>query len=367
MKISVSLTERLFGLQAEIAFHLQHLKYQKDPVTKKLHESLKNTLKEQVSKLSDNHISVRAKWEKVSKFKNADSWQYISELDVLTLKDDIAPLIPKNTLDENAKKFDILILLIELSLLDDGVTNATRSVNKVQATANHLLNKATLPQVQAKMATIQEVADPQSWENVSIEWLEKVRVELRDLVKFLMGDDNPSFIIDIDDVVINEGESEGVLPRVSYKQRVMDFLRENQNLPVLRRIHNLEQLTEGDVKELERILWEELGNKKDYDRHTYQMMCGSNVAAFIRSIIGIDRKKAVEQFSDFISNAELNSEQEEFLSNVINYVCENGDITGEIVVNESPFDEQLSIFTGYLPQISNYINKIHTVIIPQTA
>ena len=365
--ITVSLTERLFGLQAEIAFHLQHQQYQEDPFSKNLLDSLKNILKEQVNKLSDNHITVRAKWENVSKFKNADSWQYISELDVLTLKDDIAPLIPKNTLDENAKKFDILVLLIELSLLDDGVTNATRSVQKVQAIANNLQNKATLPQVQAKMATIKEVMDPHSWENVSIEWLEKVRVELRDLVKFLMGDDNKRFVIDIGDVVINEGEAEGVMPRVSYKQRVMDFLRENQNLPVLRRIHNLEQLTESDIRELERILWEELGNKEDYDRHTSNMMCGSNVAAFIRSIIGIDSKKAVEQFSDFISNAELNSEQEDFLSTVINYVCENGDITREIVANESPFDEQLSIFTGYLPQLSNYINKIHTVIIPQTA
>ena len=365
--ITVSLTERLFGLQAEIAFHLQHQQYQEDPVTKNLHDSLKNTLKEQVNKLSDDHITVRAKWENVSKFKNADSWKYISELDVLTLKDDIAPLIPKNTLDENAKKFDILVLLIELSLLDDGVTNATRIVQKVQAIANSLQNKATLPQVQAKMATIKEVTDSQSWENVSIEWLEKVRIELRDLVKFLMGEDNKRFFIDIDDVVINEGEAEGVMPRVSYKQRVMDFLRENQNLPVLRRIHNLEQLSESDVKELERILWEELGNKEDYDRHTSNMMCGSNVAAFIRSIIGIDRKKAVEQFSEFISNAELNSEQEDFLSTIINYVCENGDITREIVVNEAPFDEQLSIFMGYLPQLSNYINKIHTVIIPETA
>ena len=365
---TVSLTERLFGLQAEIAFHLQHQEYQELPFTKNLHDSLKNNLKEQVNKLSDDHYTVRPKWEIVTKFRKPDSWQYISELDVLTLKEDIAPLIPKNTLDENAKKFDILLLLIELSLLDDGVTNATRSVQKVHAIANHLQKKATLPQVQAKMQTINEVLNPDSWENLSIEWLEKVRVELRDLVKFLLGDDNKRFFVDIDDVVINEGEAEGVMPRVSYKQRVMDYLRENQNLPVLRRIHNLEQLTESDVKELERILWEELGNKEDYDRHTSNMMCGSNVAAFIRSIIGIDRKKAVEQFSDFISNAELNSEQEDFLSTVINYVCENGDITREIVANESPFDEQLAIvFPEYLPQLAKYINKIHTVIIPQTA
>lgn len=45
---------------------------------------------------------------------------YLSELDTQTLKKDIAPLLAKNTQDENAKKFDVLIMAIELSLLDDG-------------------------------------------------------------------------------------------------------------------------------------------------------------------------------------------------------------------------------------------------------
>ncbi|MBE6301631.1 MAG: DEAD/DEAH box helicase [Parabacteroides distasonis] len=358
-----SLTERLFGLRTDIAFHLQHQKYQEDEFAKNLHDEIKTLLKEQVVILSDSHISVRAKWEQVSHFKEESAWVYISELDTLTLKNDIAPLLTKNTQDENAKKFDVLLLAIELSTLDDEV-GAGKAIRNVQFVAEKLQEKASIPQIQAKMKTIKEVLNPICWENVSLSWLEKVRTELRDLTKFLIGDKNKWFVVDIEDVISFGGENTGIVTRVSYKQRILDFLAENRNLPVLNKIYSMEQLTGKDVCELERILWKELGSKEDYDRYTAGMLCGANVAIFIRSIIGVNRKEAVERFATFISGAELNAEQEEFLMTVISYVCENGDITKDIVVNEAPFDEKLSVFSSYMLPLAKYIDNIHNVIEP---
>ena len=361
-----SLTEKIFTFRAKIAFHLQHQKYQEDEYTKGLHDEIKTLLKEQVSVLSDSHISVREKWEAVSHFKEKEAWVYLSEVDVTTLSNDIAPLLPKNTLDENAKKFDLLMLLIELSLLD-GETNPNKAVHSVQIIAEKLQGKATLPQVQAKMGTIKEVLSDVAWQNVSLRWLEKVRNDLRDLLKFLVGQEDKWFKVDIEDSISDEGTTEGITPRVSYKQSVLDFLSRNRDLPVLKKIYDMEQLTTADIVELERILWEELGSKDDYDRYTKGMACGSNVAIFIRSMVGVDRKNAVRRFSMFISGNELNAEQEDFLLTIIAYVCENGDITKETVVNEPPFDERLSVFTPYMLPLAKYIDTIHTVITPQTA
>lgn len=361
-----SLTERLFCLRADIAFHLQHQKFQEDEFAKRLHDDIKALLKEQVTMLSDSHISVRAKWEQVSHFKEEGAWAYISELDTLTLKNDISPLLAKNTQDENAKKFDVLMLVIELSLLDEEA-GASRAIQNVQVVAEKLQQKATIPQIQAKMATIKEVLTPVYWENMSLPWLEKVREDIRELTKFLLGDKNQWFIIDIEDVVTYDGTSEGIVTRVTYKQRIMDFLAENRNLPVLNKIYSMEQLTSADVRELEHILWEELGNKEDYDRYTQGMLCGANVAIFIRSIIGVNRKEAIVRFSTFLSGAQLNAEQEEFLTTIISYVCENGDITKDIVVNEAPFDEKLSVFSTYMLPLAKYIDNIHGVVNPEEA
>ena len=361
-----SLTEKIFHLRSKIAFHLQHQQWQEDEYAKGLHDEIKATLKEQVAALSDSHISVREKWEDVSHFKDENSWVYISEVDVNTLSNVIAPLLPKNTLDESAKKFDVLTLMIELSLLD-GETNPNKAVQSVQTIAEKLQEKATLPQVQAKMDTIREVLSDIAWQNVSLQWLEKVRTDLRELIKFLVGDDNQWFKVDIEDKITDEGTVEGITPRVSYKQSVLDFLSENRNLPVLRKIYDMEQLTEADFLELERILWQELGSREDYNRFTQGMPCGNNVAIFVRSMVGIDRKIAVRRFSEFISGNELNADQEDFLMTILSYVCENGDITKDIVVNESPFDERLSVFQPYMQPLAKYIDTIHNVVIPQPA
>ena len=361
-----SLTERLFCLRSDIAFHLQHQKYQEDEFAKNLHDDIKTLLKGQVGMLSDSHISVRAKWEQVSHFKEDSAWVYVSELDTLTLKNDIAPLLTKNTLDENAKKFDVLVLAIELSMLDEEI-GAGKAVQNVQFVAEKLQEKASIPQIQARMETIKEVLNPVCWENVSLSWLEKVREDLRDLTKFLIGDKKQWFVVDIEDVLSYDGESTGIVTRVSYKQRILDFLAANRNLPVLNKIYAMEQLTIADIRELERILWKELGDKEDYDRYTAGMPCGANVAIFIRSIIGVNRKDAVERFATFISGSQLNAEQEEFLMTIISYVCENGDITKEIVVNEAPFDEKLSVFSTYMLPLAKYIDNIHNVINPEYA
>ena len=362
---SISLTERIFGLRAEIAFHLQHQKHQEDDYCRAFHDELKGILKEQVMALSDSHISVRSKWEEVSHFKKADSWLSLSEVDVHTLKGDIAPLLPKNTMEPMAKMFDALTLCIELSLVDEE-TNADKKIAQMQKIAEILIEtKATLPQVQAKMETLKEVLSVAAWENVSLSWLEKVRKDLRELMQFFVGEKGRWFVVDIEDVISDDGEAAGVPMRVSYKQRIIDFLASNRNLPVLKKIYNIEQLSEDDINELERILWKELGSKEDYIKYTEGMLCGGNVAAFIRSLIGVDRREALDKFSEFLTDSELNAEQEEFLNTIVQYVCENGDITKEIVVNEAPFDERLVLFTPYMIPLGKYIDNIHNVIIPQ--
>ena len=368
---SISLTEKLFALRTDIAYHLQHQCYQEDDFAKSLHDELKTLLREQVLALNENHISVRERWADVSRFKEEAVWVGLSLLDTWTLKNTIAPLIVKNLQDVDAKRFDVLMLQIELSLLDEEV-KADRAIDNVLAVAEALESKATLPQVGAKINIIREAKNPAYWEicttNKDLSWLEKVRTELRELTKFLLGDNSKWFIINIQDDASYGGVSLGISTRVSYRQNILDFLAEHRDLPVLDKIYTMQQLSTSDIRELERILWEELGSKDDYDRYTEDMLCGSNVAMFIRSMIGVDRKVALARFSDFLSGAELNSDQEEYLATIISYVCENGDITVETVVHDNPFADNLNpIFGTYLKPLAQYINNIHGVINPVTA
>lgn len=74
---------------------------------------------------------------------------------------------------------------------------------------------------------------------------------------------------------------------------------------------------------------------------------------------------ARDKFSAFISDNELNYEQEEFLKTVVQYVCENGDITREVVVNEEPFCDHINSFATYIVQLAGYIDQIHYAVVPK--
>ena len=48
----------------------------------------------------------------------------------------------------------------------------------------------------------------------------------------------------------------------------------------------------------------------------------------------------------------------------LTYVCENGDITKEIVVNEDPFASSLETFgSEYLAPLAKYVDSIHKAVV----
>lgn len=53
------------------------------------------------------------------------------------------------------------------------------------------------------------------------------------------------------------------------------------------------------------------------------------------------------------------------LGRTLNQSRDTGDITKEIVMNEYPFDERLSVFSTYMMPLAKYIDNIHNVIDPE--
>lgn len=102
-----------------------------------------------------------------------------------------------------------------------------------------------------------------------------------------------------------------------------------------------------------------------YEKGTINTLAGGNVAAFIRSIVDLDKQATEKRFSQFLSDNQLNSQQQEYLKTIINYVNENGDITTDVLINESPFDsyDLQEVFGDNVAFISEYVNTLHSVIV----
>lgn len=359
----LSLTEKLFNLKLDIIIALQDLRYQEDEFLRGLCGELKQELQTQVAALNRNHIDVRNAWQLVDKYSANITWEYISAVDGLEIKNNISPLLPASMEEENAKRFDLIMLLIELSLLDEEV-NADKSIQTVAAIAEILQReKLSIPQVKAKLDIIKEVQTEKFWEEVTLSELERVRKELRELMRFIDGKDTKTFIVDIEDELTDGGEVGKPRLIISYKQKVLEYLSKNSNNPVIQKIKNLEQLTTSDIRELEKVLWEDLGSKEDYEKHIGNKMYG-NVAIFLRSLVGIDRETALKKFSKFMDSNTLSSIQQEYLKSILDYVSVNGDISGQILVNNEPFNEfdWVKVYGQDTVKVKRFVDDIHGVV-----
>lgn len=360
----VSLTERLFTLRLDIAFCLQSAEHQQQDFDRQLHDELKEMLWQQVSSLSKARIDVREQLDVIEPFRQRDAWMCLTEVDVARLRS-IAPLLPRPNENEAAKKFDVLMLKLQLELVDSTAPNADRCRQSVMNIASLLAEKASLPIVRQHLDLIMEVQSVIFWQGVTLDRLEQVRRELRDLVHLLSeGRDNRKFIIDIEDSISSDDQAAAIALRATYRQRVIDYLAQNSQNPVLKKIQNFEQLTSADIDELQRIFWQELGTHEEYLAETGGRPYLANVAAFIRVINGIDRQKALAKYSEFIAHAPLNARQEEYLKEILNYVSVNGDVLTSDFGND-PFRhlDWIGTFGSQMPKLREFVEGIHEIIV----
>ena len=357
-----SLTERLFALRLDIAAALQTAEHQEKEDDRRLHDELKEILHAQVSQLSRARIDVRAHLQTIEPYREREAWACLSDLDVAELKG-IAHLLPRPKENEAAKKFDVLMLYLQLEQVDSTVKadNSRASVIKI---AQLLEKKATIPAVRERMETIKEVQTAAFWDHCTLNSLERVRKELRELVHVLAESrDERRFVINIEDAISSDAVAAPVTLKATYHDRVIDYLAKHTDNEVLRKIQNFEQLTTDDVNELQRIFWEELGTRTEFDEATNGKKYNHNVAAFIRVIQGVDRQKALALYTRFIKDGNLTGEQEQYLKEILNYLSENGDLKMSDFM-EYPLNRNRwrDVFGEYFVGLKDFVNELHNVI-----
>lgn len=86
--------------------------------------------------------------------------------------------------DEFAKRFDVMLFDLQLSVLNDSSKQASL-IEQVIGISNKLSKKANIPAVAQRLDTINLARDKAFWAQGSIPAIERIRVELREIMKFL--------------------------------------------------------------------------------------------------------------------------------------------------------------------------------------
>ncbi len=308
------------------------------PSVEQLAKDTRDKLQAQVSSMSLDNFVVRTQRKLVEKYQKAENWTVLNDEAAEELA--VVGGLP-NTLapeKEEAKRFDLLVLSLQLALLH-GEARFDRLKKQLVEIAAALEIRATVPAIAQHLIMIEEVQRDEWWEGITVSLLELVRRRLRLVVHLIDRTERTILYSDFEDYF---GASEVVaLPGTtgvdldSFHRKTRDFLRHHADHLALAKLRMAKPLTEADLAALEDMLLESgIANHDDVERAAN---ASHGLANFIRSLVGLDRAAAKALFAEFLDDG-ATADQIEFIEMIVDYLTENG-VMEASALYESPFKE----------------------------
>ncbi|XSS47531.1 DEAD/DEAH box helicase family protein [Propionibacteriaceae bacterium Y2011] len=304
-----------------------------------LRSSTVKTLHEVVAGMNLDNFVVRPHRRAVEKYASAGAWHQIVPEDaeaLLTLGG-----LPSSVRDddEDAKRFDLVILRRQLAQLDGDAVLAERLRESVQAIAAALLGKTTIPSVAEQAQLLESVAGDEWWIDVTLPMLELARLRIRGLARFIEKTARNPIYTDFADT-LGEGV-EVALPRVTpgtnferFRAKAEAYLREHLDNLALQRLRRNKQLTADDLTELEQMLVASGGQQGDITWANEQ----GGLGIFVRSLVGLDRSSATEAFEIYLDGTKFSADQVRFVNLIIDELTKNG-VMEPARLFESPYTD----------------------------
>jgi type I restriction enzyme R subunit len=337
-----SLGKKIFKQRLKLMFQLQQPDYPATDDEAKLRGSLEDTLHVEVSVMNPDNFIVRPHRRHLEKYASREQWTALSQEDALEVTLHLAGLpaeLPQE--DETAKRFDLLILNLQLSLLEKS-TSFARYRDTVMEISADLESKAAIPMVAQQMELILDLHTDAYWTGITLPMLEQVRVRLRKLIVFLDKGERKIVYTDFEDAIGDHmpvyvpGYASAEEMR-QYRLKVERFIRDHVDHITINKLRMNRQITRLDLEELERLLFasEEVGSRERFEK-----VFGHHqgLGMFIRRLVGLDREAALEAFGEFLHNTTYSATQIRFIEQIISYLTRNGTMDPGLLY-EPPFTD----------------------------
>lgn len=340
-----SLGKRLFKARLEVIVALDKTNAgtlaDDPPAGADLGKELRTVLRSEVAAMNVNNFIVRPQRRLIEKYVQPESWGELNDEAVGELSRHVAGLPTElDPEDEEAKRFDLLLLNLQLAVLKSE-PSFQRLSRQVIGIAALLEEKASIPMVQAQLAHILEIQTDEWWENITVGMLEQTRKRLRSLVKLIDKQQRKPIYTDFEDQLGDETPVELTEFTTSdgfekFREKARVFLREHQDQLAIHKLRLNQPLTALDLAELERMLTESGVAKPE---HLQQAKTESHgLGLFVRSLVGLDREAAKLAFGAFTQGRTLSANQIEFVNLIIDHLTAHGAMEPALLY-ESPFTD----------------------------
>jgi type I restriction enzyme R subunit len=293
-----------------------------------------------VRELNKDNFAVRQHLRYVEKYATPENYNALTYENTLQVAEELAPLIIPDADQASAVRFDALMYGIELAyLIGKKYTRARKDlVKKVRGIAG----VANIPEIIAQAELINKILHTDYVDNAGINEFEHIRENLRGLMKYIPATPHAVYMTNFNDELLSIDWNESDLENddlKNYKAKAEFYVRQHQEEAVIAKLKGNIPLNADDVDALEKILWSEVGSKKDYEAEYGEKPLGE----FVREIVGLDMAAAKEAFSAFLGDVNLDSRQIYFVNQIVEYIVHNGVMKDLSVLQESPFTDKGSI------------------------
>ncbi|MDH6194430.1 type I restriction enzyme R subunit [Mycobacterium frederiksbergense] len=268
--------------------------------------------------------------------------------------------------DEDAKRFDMLILRRQLAQLEGDALASERLREKIQDIASGLLNQTNIPEIRAQEALLDEVASDEWWVDVTLPMLELARRRLRRLLRLL---EKAKKVVVYTDFADELGEATlvdlpGITPGTNWERfelKARAYLKQHQDHVALQRLHRNKPLTAADLEALERMLVDSgTGGADDIALAKEQ---SHGLGLFIRGLVGLDREAATEAFSAFLDGTRFGTDQIRFINLIITELTATG-VVEPARLYESPYIDHAPTGPDHVfadADVDNIVQILNTV------
>lgn len=300
------------------------------------------SLHEVVAGMNLDNFLVRPARQWVETYSTWASWRHLSAQTAADVAANLAKLpSAKRDEDEDAKRFDLVLLRIQLARLEGDALTFERLRKQVQDVSAALLAQTAIPSVKAQEQLLDELAGDQWWVDVTLPMLEFARRRVRSLVRFVDKTRRGVVYSNFEDEL---GESTivdlpGVLPGTDserFRAKARAYLRDHEDHLALQRLRRNLQLTADDLSSLEAMLLESgAGSEADIARAREE---AHGLGLFVRSLVGLDREAATAAFDRYLSDTSFSTNQLRFVQMIVEELTANG-VMEVARLYESPFTD----------------------------
>ncbi|TFV52859.1 DEAD/DEAH box helicase family protein [Blastococcus sp. TF02A_35] len=325
------------------------------------------TLHEVVVGMNVDNFLVRPARQWVETYSNWGAWHPLTPEKAGDIAHHLAGLpSTKRDDDEDAKRFDLILLRLQLARLDGDAIQFERLRTQVQDITAALLGQTGIPSVKAQQQLLEELSGDEWWVDVTLPMLELARRRIRALVRFVEKSRRAVVYSNFADEL---GESSiielpGVTPGTNWERfraKARAYLRDHEDHLAIQRLRRNLQLTPEDLASLEAMLVESgAGSEVDIARAREE---SHGLGLFIRSLVGLDREAATAAFDRYLSDGVYSVNQMRFVQLIVEHLTANGVMdVGRLY--ESPFTDSAphgpdSIFSE--EEVDGIVTVLHQV------